>query len=85
MCACPALFVIPAVVFGDTLFICETDCLRCRNRSSKEKQGPEDGVRGEEGVRSMCSFRYICAFNVTSVLCFPSFILKGLTVDIVPI
>lgn len=53
---CPALFVIPAVVFGDTLFICETDCLRCGNRSSKLKKGPEDGVSemgkkgGEEHV-----------------------------------
>lgn len=45
---CPALFVIPAVVFGDTLFICETNCLRCRDRSSKYKQGPEDRERGRE-------------------------------------
>lgn len=70
MCVCRALFVIPAVVFGDTLFICETDCLRCGNRSSKHKKGPEDGVseRGIKGVRSTWSSSYPCAFNVSSVL-----------------
>lgn len=39
VCVCPALFVILAVVFGDTLLICQTDSLRCRNRSSKQKLG----------------------------------------------
>lgn len=30
----------PAVVFGDTLFICETDCLRCRESIEQIEAAP---------------------------------------------